>query len=154
MSAVSNLAVKAISFSAVTSFGGKVSIIGKNLKIKYKDFFNFRNCIICFDDLERLSPEYRYEDFLGFINSNFVEHEGIKVIIICNEEEIISKEREDKKEEKTKYEVIKEKVIGRTLAFKVDIKDAIPSFVYSFKELNFTFYKCLKEHQEFLEKKL
>lgn len=63
--------------------------------INYKDFFNYTNTVLCFDDLERVNMSI--EEVLGYIN-NFVEHDGIKVIIIGNEEEITEKLNDQNRE--------------------------------------------------------
>ncbi|HGN6580743.1 hypothetical protein CN943_22020 [Bacillus thuringiensis] len=54
-------------------------------KIDFDQFFDYTNTVLCFDDLERANIDVN--EILGYIN-NFVEHDGIKVIIIGNEEEI------------------------------------------------------------------
>lgn len=51
------------------------------------NFINHDNLLICFDDLERLSPELKVNDFLGAIN-DLVENKGCKVILIANEKQI------------------------------------------------------------------
>lgn len=56
--------------------------------IDFGQFFNFTNTVLCFDDLERASIDIN--EVLGYIN-NFVEHDGIKVILIANENEIEAK---------------------------------------------------------------
>lgn len=50
-----------------------------------KGLINLKDYILIFDDLERCNCNIN--EVLGFIN-NFVEHEGIKVILIANENEI------------------------------------------------------------------
>ncbi|MGY4556833.1 P-loop NTPase fold protein [Bacillus thuringiensis] len=57
-------------------------------KIDFGQFINFTNTVLCFDDLERASIDINV--VLGYIN-NFVEHDGIKVILIANENEIEAK---------------------------------------------------------------
>lgn len=52
---------------------------------KISSGFSLENCIFIFDDLERTSCNIN--DILGYIN-NFIEHDGIKVLLIANEEEI------------------------------------------------------------------
>lgn len=47
--------------------------------------FSLENCIFIFDDLERTSCNIN--DILGYIN-NFIEHDGIKVLLVANEAEI------------------------------------------------------------------
>lgn len=50
-----------------------------------KELINLKDYILIFDDLERC--DCNINEVLGFINS-FVEHEGIKIILIANESEI------------------------------------------------------------------
>lgn len=47
--------------------------------------FSLKNCIFIFDDLERTSCNIN--DVLGYIN-NFIEHDGIKTLLIANEAEV------------------------------------------------------------------
>lgn len=56
-----------------------------NTEINYENLLNFTDTVLCFDDLERANCDIA--DILGYIN-NFVEHDGVKVIIIGNEDEI------------------------------------------------------------------
>ena len=53
---------------------------------------------MCFDDLERANVDV--VDILGYIN-NFVEHDHIKTIIICNEKELATKFKSSNIEMKT-----------------------------------------------------
>ena len=57
-------------------------------KLDYTDFFATDDKVLCFDDLERANVDVI--DILGYIN-NFVEHDHIKTIIICNEKELSTK---------------------------------------------------------------
>lgn len=120
--------------------------------------FSKDNHVLCFDDLERVSQDFDIADVLGFINSNFVEHEGVKVLIICNEKEIISKgssaaENEYSKQERRYYR-IKEKVVGRTIQFEPRLKETILAFFESFCKLDAGFYHFLKSNEEFLIQKI
>jgi len=67
-------------------------------KIDYKEFFSTDDKILCFDDLERANVDVI--DILGYIN-NFVEHDHIKTIIICNEKELSTKLKSSNLEMKT-----------------------------------------------------
>ena len=67
-------------------------------KIDYKDFFSTEDKVLCFDDLERANVDVI--DILGYIN-NFVEHDHIKTIIICNEKELSTKLKSSNLEMKT-----------------------------------------------------
>jgi hypothetical protein len=67
-------------------------------KIDYKEFFSTEDKVLCFDDLERANVDVI--DILGYIN-NFVEHDHIKTIIICNEKELSTKLKNSNLEMKT-----------------------------------------------------
>ena len=67
-------------------------------KLNYADFFSTDDKILCFDDLERANVDVI--DILGYIN-NFVEHDHIKTIIICNEKELATKLKSSNLEMKT-----------------------------------------------------
>ena len=57
-------------------------------RLDYAQFFSTDDKVLCFDDLERANVDVI--DILGYIN-NFVEHDHIKTIIICNEKELSTK---------------------------------------------------------------
>ena len=67
-------------------------------KIDYENFFSTDDKVLCFDDLERANVDVI--DILGYIN-NFVEHDHIKTIIICNEKELSAKLKSSNLEMKT-----------------------------------------------------
>ena len=67
-------------------------------KIDYEEFFSTDDKVLCFDDLERANVDVI--DILGYIN-NFVEHDHIKTIIICNEKELSTKIKNNNLEMKT-----------------------------------------------------
>ncbi len=67
-------------------------------RMDYKDFFSTDDKVLCFDDLERANVDVI--DILGYIN-NFVEHDHIKTIIICNEKELSNKLKSTNLEMKT-----------------------------------------------------
>jgi hypothetical protein len=67
-------------------------------KIDYGSFFSTNDKVLCFDDLERANVDVI--DILGYIN-NFVEHDHIKTIIICNEKELSTKLKSSNLEMKT-----------------------------------------------------
>lgn len=67
-------------------------------KIDYEQFFSTDDKVLCFDDLERANVDVI--DILGYIN-NFVEHDHIKTIIICNEKELSTKLKSSNLEMKT-----------------------------------------------------
>ncbi len=67
-------------------------------KLDYEEFFSTDDKVLCFDDLERANVDVI--DILGYIN-NFVEHDHIKTIIICNEKELSTKIKSSNLEMKT-----------------------------------------------------
>ena len=67
-------------------------------KVDYENFFSTDDKVLCFDDLERANVDVI--DILGYIN-NFVEHDHIKTIIICNEKELSTKLKSSNLEMKT-----------------------------------------------------
>ena len=67
-------------------------------KVDYDEFFSIEDKVLCFDDLERANVDVI--DILGYIN-NFVEHDHMKTIIICNEKELATKMKSENLEMKT-----------------------------------------------------
>ena len=67
-------------------------------RLDYSEFFSTDDKVLCFDDLERANVDVI--DILGYIN-NFVEHDHIKTIIICNEKELSTKLKSSNLEMKT-----------------------------------------------------
>ena len=69
-----------------------------NDKVDYAKFFDIDDKVLCFDDLERANVDVI--DVLGYID-NFVEHDHMKTIIICNEKELSKKLKSTNVEMKT-----------------------------------------------------
>ena len=92
-------------------------------KTNFIDLFQFKNVVICFDDLERslVSPE----SVLGYIN-DLVEHNGIKTLILSNESKI--------DEKADIYKRIKEKVIGKTISFTPDTQQIVTELIDKYRE--------------------
>lgn len=98
---------------------------------------NAHSVPLVFDDIERCSMPIK--DILGYINS-FVEHDDCKVIILGDEDKISKDDKEDKaskddKEDKTSednkeaYDLIKEKLIGKTFEVRPEFEDAFHYFL-------------------------
>lgn len=83
-------------------------------------FKNVDERVIIFDDLERCSIEIK--DILGYINQ-YVEVNGLKVIILANEKEILNSN------DKKTYKKIKEKVIGKSFDIETDYQSAVTAFI-------------------------
>ncbi|BAS54236.1 hypothetical protein NIES2135_05140 [Leptolyngbya boryana NIES-2135] len=80
--------------------------------------------ILIFDDLERCNIDL--VNILGYINF-FVEHQELKVILIANEDELVKD---------TKYQIIKEKLIGKTFGVSLDFEGALENFIAVINNLN------------------
>lgn len=106
--------------------GRALKSIGKyfnvELDLKAKDFLNKSKAdVYVFDDLERC--EIPINAVMGYINV-LVEHEGRKVILIANENEI---------DDQPKYRRIREKLVGRTFEVQSSFEEALDGFVASAK---------------------
>ncbi|MEN3753268.1 P-loop NTPase fold protein [Mangrovibacter sp. SLW1] len=93
---------------------------------------NTSGFIIVFDDLERAS--INLESLLGYIN-HYVEHQGYKVIIVANEEEILA-HQEQQGDFKLAYRRIKEKLVGKTFEINPDLSMALVNFISEVKSAN------------------
>lgn len=81
--------------------------------------------LLIFDDLERCSLPVN--EVLGYINA-FVEHVGLKAIIVANEGEIRKRAELDSSADK-RYAEIKEKLIGQTLRITSAPETALRTFM-------------------------
>lgn len=82
----------------------------------------FKDTVLIFDDLERV--ECDLHKVFGYIN-NYVEHLGIKVIIIANNRELDLKLENNipKVSENLKIDSVKEKLIGKKIKYTADYKN-------------------------------
>jgi KAP family P-loop domain len=98
-------------------------------KLKLPDYLkNTDQCILIFDDLERCKIDLG--NILGYING-FVEHQGLKVIIIANEDELF---KMDKNDSPSGYKTIKEKLIGKTFEVSPDLHGSLENFIEKVQE--------------------
>ncbi len=112
----------------------------------WEELFNsvdLKNRLIIFDDLERTNIDLI--EFMGYVN-NLVEQDGIKVLIITNEQELkhYVTRKNDKGEKYTefdditkKYLRIKEKTISDTIIFNCDYVKAIDGVIDLFSNAKF-----------------
>lgn len=109
-------------------------------EIEKKDWINFTDLVICFDDLERASNNFRIEELIGYINS-LVENENVKIIIIANENKIALPE----------YKLLKEKVVGNSIEFIPDLDKTFDSLIQTkFKGYKTTYLTFLQQNKEFI----
>jgi len=96
--------------------------VGVDADVKVSDLVNkFDPNVFIFDDLERY--EASINKALGYINQ-FVEHDGCKVILVANENEIA---------EESDYRRRREKLIGKTLEVQSAFEDAFGFFLSRIK---------------------
>jgi len=110
-------------------------------KIDFAKFINFENKIICFDDIERISPKLSIIDVLGYINTNFVEHNKIKTLIIGNIKKL--KDKGDFKEKS-------EKIIGRTISFFHTYEEIIEIILQKYNQSS-EFLTFLNNHTRYIQ---
>lgn len=90
---------------------------------------NLDHYVLCFDDLERIKTELLIE-LLGYINT-LVEHDKVKVVFICNENEL----------KDVDYHKYKEKIVRFTHTIKADISKMVLEFAKG-KENGYSKYLC------------
>lgn len=113
----------------------------KALQEQQKDYLELDKLLICFDDLERASPELlTNSEILGYINS-MVENNNIKVIIVANEGIL----------EDQKYLEVKEKTIGDTIHFNQDFNDAFLNILEGLEQPA-NYKSFLKDNQQIIHR--
>jgi len=106
------------------------SVSAQAPELNFPDYLtNTSGFVIVFDDLERAS--INLESLLGYIN-HYVEHQGYKVIIVANEEEILA-HQEQRDDFKLAYRRIKEKLVGKTFEINPDLSGALVNFISEVK---------------------
>ncbi|MCU0438416.1 MAG: KAP family NTPase [Raineya sp.] len=108
--------------------------------IKLTDLMkSIKSKIIVFDDLERCSIPIL--NIMGYINQ-FVENNGLKVIIIANENAIIKQNDnnnndDDNDDDVKSYLAIKEKLIGKSFDILKDVNKALHTFIEETSSTNY-----------------
>lgn len=116
---------------ATSFFSIDLSLNDKKLQKMY-DSVDLSNKLIILEDVERTMIPI--DVLMGYVN-NLVEHDGVKVLMVSNEEAIINKENEDDSEEPTEYQKIKEKTISDTIRFNCDLSIAIKKILDEYDNL-------------------
>ena len=96
---------------------------------------NLDHYVLCFDDLERIKTELLIE-LLGYINT-LVEHDKVKVVFICNENEL----------KDVDYHKYKEKIVRFTHTIKADISKMVVEFA---KVRNEAYSRYISERKDFI----
>ena len=78
--------------------------------------------IVCLDDLERVSEEFRLEDVLGFANA-LAEQGGCRVLLIMNEDHL---DERFSVEQAGIVRAYRERVVHRSLRMETDVREVLP----------------------------
>jgi hypothetical protein len=103
--------------------GTDVNSSGENHSVLQDMVMKLDGKVLVFDDLERISMSIA--EVMGFINT-FVEHEGLKVIILANESDIPQAEL-------ATYSRQKEKLVGKTIQVQSDPVEVIEKLIERMK---------------------
>ncbi|MCI8608235.1 MAG: hypothetical protein HFE73_01165 [Firmicutes bacterium] len=126
--------------NVVGGFGINLDISDNDLQEIYKSV-DLSGKLLVLEDLERSNIDI--VKVLGFVNG-LVERDGVKVLLVANENEIIKREQDENKTEKIiapekikQYIRIKEKTISDTIHFSIPLNNAIKNIVESFDKCIF-----------------
>ncbi|MEO6733855.1 MAG: hypothetical protein ABIN01_21705 [Ferruginibacter sp.] len=107
-----------------------------------RNVLDTKELVVCFDDLERKDSSLNIEDLTGYINS--LVDEGIKVLLISNEDLLLEKAAE--------YKNLKEKIIGISIEFVPNTMATLQNII-KLRYAGFSHYKSfLTEHFELIER--
>lgn len=147
----------------------------ENLLQKLYESIDLSGKLIILEDMER--SEIDLTSLMGYVN-NLVEQDGVKVMLVANEDEIMkkqtkeveTKEQEEKLEsyqklgldnrpytvETKEYLRTKEKTISDTIKFEGDYIEAIPNIINSFENSKLSEFisdACIEELVDILQNK-
>lgn len=123
--------------TAVQSIDALLSVINRE---------NLENTIICFDDLERMDKNIDFQDFLGFVNDLAENHE-FKVILIFNEEELLSLNAKNKEI----YSKFNEKTIDIEVTYTPTFEDNFEITTMNIKSIDIEYINSIKEVFEYIK---
>lgn len=117
-----------LTIAGIKKLAKKYEVDGDDLKLLIKTLkdVDSQRFVFCFDDLERLNKKVLLE-VLGYINS-MVENDGVKVVVLCNEKELLAKIDEEK-DKGGEYSTYKEKLIRFTYEMSADIEKVLGSVI-------------------------
>ena len=123
-------------FNKAAGFFSISETSAKDLSDLFSEFsVNLEHYVLCFDDLERIKTDLLIE-LLGYINT-LVEQDKVKVVFICNENEL-------KNDDYRKY---KEKIVRFTHTIKADISKMVEEFAKGRSE---GYSKYLSESKDYI----
>ena len=134
-------------FNAMTSrVGYDIGQVSDKQMQKVYDSINLNKKLLVLEDIERTQIDII--ELLGYIN-NMCENDGVKILLVTNENEILNYhieeiKRQERGREKTEYKKVysenavkyikaKEKSVSDTIQFHSDFKETIDSIIDKFK---------------------
>lgn len=142
-----SFAVESAKIVATTIAKGVASFWGVNLNVSERQLqrlyksLDFSKTLLVLEDFERSDIEIK--EVLGFVN-NLVEHDGAKVLLVANENELLKKETKLSSNEQSKvldksgeYLSMKEKTIGDTIHFEYVDEKVLESIMFEFNSALF-----------------
>lgn len=120
-------------FASLFKYGNQIFLMRDD---KLKEIF------ICFDDLERISNKVNVDEIVGFINTQFIEHNHIKTIVLTD----LSKGNLKKKKNKK----ILEKYFERTIIFKFNVENIVEDLSLNYKGSAKPYYKFLVKNKSYI----
>lgn len=143
---------KTIIKGVASFFGVDINVSEDDLNKLYQSI-DLTDKLIILEDLERSGIDII--EIMGYVN-NLVEQDGVKVLLVANENEIIKYEDKEEKDKDSKkiiikvptktteeYLRIKEKTVSDTISFYADLNDAVENILRLFN--NNYFNEALKE---------
>ncbi len=134
--------VKFISGTVIKGITGHMGIdINSKSFEELCNSIDLSNKLLIFEDVERV--QFNIVDLMGYVNS-LVERDGVKVLLVANETELILRVQKEVQEGERKetvneftekslqYLKIKEKTISDTVQFNGDVRSAIKNIIYQF----------------------
>ena len=132
--------VKFISGTVIKGITGHMGIdINSKSFEELCNSIDLSNKLLIFEDVERV--QFNIVDLMGYVNS-LVERDGVKVLLVANETELILRVQKEVQEGERKetvneftekslqYLKIKEKTISDTVQFNGDVRSAIKNIIY------------------------
>lgn len=113
-----------------------------NIKLPFDSLkADLRNRVLCFDDLERIGNPENLKQVLGYING-LVEHDKLKVIVICDEHKL----------DDDYHKIFKEKSVGFTYEFSAEPDHVIDYVIQHYEKTNHAYSKYLTDKRDYLHR--
>lgn len=131
-------------------FGSDLKDLLKNSGAESSDLIDYKNILLCIDDIDRKSEELSIKEVFGYIN-NLVENMEAKVLLIANEDEL----RKEINDTGNYYSLLREKVIGISMTFPSNTSIIYNEIIDSkYKSTNSNYHIFLEENKNIILKRI